>query len=859
MIKWDKYFDHIYCVHFLPYKDRLAKITSELKRVGILDSGIFSWQYTWDTPFYDVLSRTSINKALSVGYMKCGLSQYYCHKEAYDLGYDRILVLEDDISFLKDLDKIQEILEATPEDYDLVLYDNTGRNPAKYHQYREKNQINDFFCHYDNDMILASCYGASRNFMKHKIECEEKALNTNDKYMSYNLAMPENPKLKRAFAIDLIACQNPNFQKSLNIATVKAHPTVKLNTSFYDSLNKLDYNRYDTEPVSEFNEESGNKTFWDENFDKIYCIHYIPNKERIDDIALELERVGILESSNFQWKYSTFYGNIQEKLFSQLVKEKKTTLKSHQRMNAALTHYACIKEAYESGAKNVLILENDVVFLKDIEKIKEIINSKPDRDVILFDYMPANTSDREKKLLQLKMRHINNYANFGKGHTLFYASCYALSRKGMEYIIRNQEAMLMDGDNYTYDNPAARYKEEITRAVSIPRLCYQRFYNTSLTYIRDQKDSARERYLTSWLEPELYGPSIENSTPPEQPQKVNTEGCGKEKNIVILSMSCNKPTYIKEEKAVRDSWAKDIIEGKYENIKWYSYRGGNSNSYDEAEHCKHINIADDYRHTFHKTIMMLEWVVANNKDVNYIVRTNTSNYINVPLLNNFIKNLPYDNKDMYCGEICSCPWFAHKFYGRGNFIIFSRPIIDALIEFGKKLPVNQGGNLTDDFTMFKVLESNVFRPQGEYGKDYLKQVPMTYMSNPKSLYNYDSCKDNLVINLKSALERRKLPERMVNLHKSIEGEKREFILPTNFNQGKVHYIGQGRSGRISYHEALRQANRYYNAYNGKPSKNGSPETNTTLKFRTNNLKRSYGPLTRKVTRTTGKRISPPRI
>ena len=162
------------------------------------------------------------------------------------------------------------------------------------------------------------------------------------------------------------------------------------------------------------------------------CIHYIPNKERIDDIALELERVGILESSNFQWKYSTFYGNIQEKLFSQLVKEKKTTLKSHQRMNAALTHYACIKEAYESGAKNVLILENDVVFLKDIEKIKEIINSKPDRDVILFDYMPANTSDREKKLLQLKMRHINNYANFGKGHTLFYASCYALSRKGME-------------------------------------------------------------------------------------------------------------------------------------------------------------------------------------------------------------------------------------------------------------------------------------------------------------------------------------------------------------------------------------------------------------------------------------------
>ena len=856
MIEWNKYFDHIYCVHFLPYKDRLAKIKSELKRVGILDSGIFSWQYTWDTPFYNVLSRTGINKALSVGYMKCGLSQYYCHKEAYDLGYNRILVLEDDISFLKDLDKIKEILEATPEDYDLVLYDNTGRNPAKYHKYREENQINDFFCHYDNDMILASCYGASRNFMKHKIECEEKALNTNDKYMSYNPAMPENPKLKRAFAVDLIACQNPNFQKSLNIATVKAHPAIKLNTSFYDSLNKLDYNRYDTEPVSEFNEEPGNKTFWDENFDKIYCIHYIPNKERVDEITLELERVGILESSNFQWKYSTFYGNIQEKLFSQLVKEKKTALKSHQRMNAALTHYACIKEAYESGAKNVLILENDVVFLKDIEKIKEIINSKPDRDVILFDYMPVNN------LLQLKLRKTKNYANFGKGDTIYYASCYALSRKGMEHIIKNQEAVLRDGDNYTYANPGAKHKDNITRAISMPRLCYQRFYDTCLTYIRDHKDSARSRYLATWLEPDLYGAPTDELIPSEQlknDKEIKTEGCGEEKNIIILSMSCDKPLYVKEEKAIRDSWAKDIIEGKYKNIKWYSYRGGKNDSYNEAEHCKRFKILDDYRHTFQKTIKILEWVVANNENVDYIVSTNTSNYINIPLLNKFIKNLPYNDEDIYCGEICCCPWFGHKFYGRGNFIIFSRATIDSLIKFGKEVADNRSGNHTDDFTMFSVLEKNVFNPRGEYGKDYLKQVPMTFMSSPKISYDYNKCKDNLVINLKIVTDRKRVPEKMANLHKSIMNEEKEFILPTSFNKGNVHYIGQGRSGRISYNDALKQANRYYNAYNGKTSKNKSPETNTTLKFRTNNLKHSYKPLIRKPIRNSGRRISAPRI
>ena len=40
---WDV-FDKIVCIHFLPYKnDRLKNIASELKRIGILNSGKFDW------------------------------------------------------------------------------------------------------------------------------------------------------------------------------------------------------------------------------------------------------------------------------------------------------------------------------------------------------------------------------------------------------------------------------------------------------------------------------------------------------------------------------------------------------------------------------------------------------------------------------------------------------------------------------------------------------------------------------------------------------------------------------------------------------------------------------------------------
>jgi hypothetical protein len=52
MIKWDKYFDKIYCIHFLPTRnERIQRIEDEISRVGILSSNIFHWKYTYLSPF----------------------------------------------------------------------------------------------------------------------------------------------------------------------------------------------------------------------------------------------------------------------------------------------------------------------------------------------------------------------------------------------------------------------------------------------------------------------------------------------------------------------------------------------------------------------------------------------------------------------------------------------------------------------------------------------------------------------------------------------------------------------------------------------------------------------------------------
>lgn len=210
MIDWKKYFDHIYCIHYLPYKERYRKCVDELTRVGIRESGVFSWKLTWDTPLFDRLYQVC-NAAPSVGCMKIGFAHYMCIKEAYELGFNHVLILENDNIFLKDVNKIEKILNDLPDDYDICLLDKIPAVSAKYED-AVKNATNESFIDIDKKFyVLANCYALSRKGMEHIIKSQEKTLAISDTYLRFNNFMPEEPGLKRYAAITTIAIQNPGF------------------------------------------------------------------------------------------------------------------------------------------------------------------------------------------------------------------------------------------------------------------------------------------------------------------------------------------------------------------------------------------------------------------------------------------------------------------------------------------------------------------------------------------------------------------------------------------------------------------------------------------------------------------------
>lgn len=167
MINWNKYFDHIYCVHYVPMKDRRYDIESELKRVGIYDSGIFSWQLSYDIPKY--VERYT-NKSVS----DLTYNHYLIFNDILFHHYNKVMVIEDDVRFLKDLDRIERLLDECP-DYDLCLFDwnrygnYIGANNTRL-DLMEAGKITDHYCYFTHAW-LTSCYGITER-MAEKIKLD---------------------------------------------------------------------------------------------------------------------------------------------------------------------------------------------------------------------------------------------------------------------------------------------------------------------------------------------------------------------------------------------------------------------------------------------------------------------------------------------------------------------------------------------------------------------------------------------------------------------------------------------------------------------------------------------------------------
>jgi hypothetical protein len=297
------------------------------------------------------------------------------------------------------------------------------------------------------------------------------------------------------------------------------------------------------------------------------------------------------------------------------------------------------------------------------------------------------------------------------------------------------------------------------------------------------------------------------------------------KKILILVMSCNQPHFINQEVVCRETWAKDILEGKYANIEYYSYTGGwKIGNVSKDQHHVFCSSGDGVYQTFQKTSECLSLLKENGVEYDYVFRTNTSTVINVGLLDAFI-NSGIDENTVYCGEIYSidvpCPG-SYFCYARGNSVIFSKKIIDLILDWSKYVVVPEtmfaDDNIIGDIiNTYHILR---FEPYKNYLKSYgfawYKSLPKTpelaaynALNNGVSAWNddddsYEHLKNFISIQIKAYNDRRLEEDRLRHISKVVCVNKDNY-------DDELKFINEYMKAPIMYYSdsKMRDYRKYY--------------------------------------------------
>lgn len=192
------------------------------------------------------------------------------------------------------------------------------------------------------------------------------------------------------------------------------------------------------------------ETIWP--FDKCYCLHLSEASDRYDILMNELDNLGIKDKVEIWWTskkpINTFIGNNIESLkteyYENLYKHNENVYCGV--FDCSYNHYSIIKQAYERGLNNILIIEDDIYFNKDKNIINNIFNIIPDNYKMIrfyttcnyFENTENNKDNKEISYITRDDEHFYEMCN----STL----CYALSNEGMKIVIDEYEKSFRPAD-----------------------------------------------------------------------------------------------------------------------------------------------------------------------------------------------------------------------------------------------------------------------------------------------------------------------------------------------------------------------------------------------------------------------------
>lgn len=120
----------------------------------------------------------------------------------------------------------------------------------------------------------------------------------------------------------------------------------------------------------------------------------------------------------------------------------------------------------------------------------------------------------------------------------------------------------------------------------------------------------------------------------------NHDKKAKAHKILMLTMSCNLPYFKSLLGAVKDTWAKPLLKDEYDDIIWFAYTACDEyHPYpyiDFENHIIYVDHGDSLNETYGKTKKAYEMLKATGIKFDYVVRTNTSVFVNIENLRRLV-------------------------------------------------------------------------------------------------------------------------------------------------------------------------------------------------------------------------------
>lgn len=267
-----------------------------------------------------------------------------------------------------------------------------------------------------------------------------------------------------------------------------------------------------------------------------------------------------------------------------------------------------------------------------------------------------------------------------------------------------------------------------------------------------------------------------------------------ENKALILLMSCNQALYEEEEMACRETFLKDA---EYVGMKYYFYKGLNemhkTQMIDNEEHTIYLDKDDSLSGTYQKTIAAFEEALKIDA-WDYLIKTNVSTWLNIPKIKDAIESWPgKDDLNIYGARYIANKMSMNVPFPRGCFVIFSRSLIEGIVQVAKKLINSKSMPKTDD--TFICLASLYFlqKENGLLYMERIKEVPAvnSWVNNIEDAPEYNEA---LSIRCKNEKHKERTAENMRKVHglKQTENVKPRYFRPVNLIETKYGMLTYDR-------------------------------------------------------------------